>query len=127
MEGKAALVTGGAQGLGKGFTNILLQHGAKVSVCRKPGGKYINFFLLFIFLLFPCTRFCDFEIAYEGWLFFLIQFVPKPYRRLPFLLFLLCGYVEAEPLGTSTNVVSKQSSAWKKENYNITTGLVGYR
>ena len=37
VEGKAALVTGGAQGLGKGFTNILLQHGAKVSVHREPG------------------------------------------------------------------------------------------
>jgi len=31
VDGKAALVTGGAQGLGKGFSKILLQNGAKVS------------------------------------------------------------------------------------------------
>lgn len=30
VDGKAALVTGGAQGLGKAFSKILLQHGAKV-------------------------------------------------------------------------------------------------
>ena len=32
VEGKAALVTGGSQGLGKGIVKILLHHGAKVSV-----------------------------------------------------------------------------------------------
>ncbi|XP_018583931.1 15-hydroxyprostaglandin dehydrogenase [NAD(+)] [Scleropages formosus] len=32
LKGKVALVTGAAQGLGKGFTRILLTHGAKVSL-----------------------------------------------------------------------------------------------
>ena len=40
VEGKAALITGGAQGLGKAYTKILLQHGAKVS------------FFFFIWVLF---------------------------------------------------------------------------
>lgn len=31
VDGLAALVTGGAQGLGKAFTEILLKNGAKVS------------------------------------------------------------------------------------------------
>nr|XP_015205132.1 PREDICTED: 15-hydroxyprostaglandin dehydrogenase [NAD(+)]-like isoform X2 [Lepisosteus oculatus] len=32
LSGKAALVTGAAQGLGRGFAEILLQHGAKVAL-----------------------------------------------------------------------------------------------
>lgn len=30
MEGKVAVITGGAGGLGRGFAEILLRHGAKV-------------------------------------------------------------------------------------------------
>ena len=45
----------------------------------------------------------------------------------PFLLLLVCRYVEAEPLGTKTNVFSKYTGIQNKENYNIARGHMGYR
>ena len=43
------------------------------------------------------------------------------------LLFSLCSYVEAEPLGTKTNVFSKKSSTQSKENNRIARGHMGFR
>ena len=37
------------------------------------------------------------------------------------------AYVEAKPLGTKTNVFSKNSSTHSKENDNIARGHMGYR
>ena len=39
--------------------------------------------------------------------FFFFFFLARVHRRVPVLLFLLCRYVEAEPLGTNTNVLNK--------------------
>ena len=38
---------------------------------------------------------------------------------VPILLFLLCRYVEAEPLGTKTNVFSKKKKKKKKKKNQV--------
>ena len=48
------------------------------------------------------------------------------FLRVSILLFLLCRCVEAEPLGTSANVLRKQSSIHNKEIYNIAGSHMDY-
>ena len=47
--------------------------------------------------------------------------------RVPILLFLLCRYVEAEPLETKANLFSKLINTHNKENNNIARSHMGYR
>ncbi len=59
MEGKVAAITGGASGIGKGFVDILLQQGAKVSWVIIYTNinilqHYNEFFFLFCEVLVVC-------------------------------------------------------------------------
>ncbi|PRD21457.1 UNVERIFIED_CONTAM: Xanthoxin dehydrogenase [Trichonephila clavipes] len=45
FEGKVALVTGGSQGIGRAYTNLLLKLGVKVCICdllEDPAKEYID-------------------------------------------------------------------------------------
>ena len=67
-------------------------------------------------------------ILYMGLVLFLDKnLFARVHRRVPVLLFLLCRYVEAEPLGTKTKVLSKYTSTYNKKNNNIARGHMGYR